>query len=191
MLRIRPLFRYRILFTAMSVALAACSQTPHKAEPAKPATAAVASNPFFAASTLQYQAPPFDRIKDSDYQPAIEEGIKQHLVEIDKIATQTATPTFDNTIVAMERSGALYTRVTHVFDAIAQSNTNDTLQKVQEDEAPKRAAHDDEIFLNGKLFAHVKAIYDARASLDAESKFLTERYYLKFVRAGASTQRGR
>ena len=181
------MLRIRSLFLAMTVVLAACAQAPQKAEPAKPAATAVsvAINPFFSASTLQYQAPPFDKITDADYQPAIEEGIKQHLAEAEKIANQTAAPSFDNTIVALEGAGALYVRVTKVFDAIAQANTNDTLQKIQEEEAPKRAAHDDAIYLNAKLFARVKAIYDQRVQLDADSSYLTQRYYLKFVRAGA------
>ena len=183
MLRIRP------LFFAMSIVLAACAQAPQKAEPPK-ATAAqapIAANPFFAASTLQYQAPRFDKIKDSDFEPAIDEGVKQQLAEIGKIAEQTAAPTFDNTIVAMERSGALLTRAGKVFYGLAQANTNDTLQKIQEDVAPKIAAHQDAIFLNPKLFARVKTLNAQRDTLglDPESKYLVERYYRNFVRAGA------
>ena len=182
------MLRIRSLFLAMTVVLAACAQAPQKAEPAKAAkttAAAAVVNPLFTASTLQYQAPPFDRIKDGDYQPAIEEGITQHLAEIDKIANDADAPTFDNTIVAMERAGSLYIRATKIFDAVTQANTNDTLQKVQAEEAPRRAAHDDAIYLNAQLFARVKSIYEHRDSLDAPSKFLTERYYQKFVRAGA------
>ncbi len=148
---------------------------------------APASNPFFTESTLPFHAPPFDKINDSDYAPAIEEGMKNQLVEIEKIANDPAAPTFSNTFEAMERSGALLTRVTKVFFNLTQSNTNDTLQKIKSDEAPKLAAHSDAIFLNAKLFARVKSVYDQRNSLklDAESKFLVERYYKTFVRAGA------
>src|SRR5581483_10071125 len=185
------MFRSRPLILAMSIALTACSTSaPHKTEtpPAAPPTAAAqpaAVNPFLQPSPLQYQAPPFDKIKDTDYQPAIEEGMKQQLAEVEAIANRTEPPTFDNTIVAMERSGALLTRVSKVFNAVVQANTNDALQKVQEEEAPKLAAHQDAIYLNPKLFARIKALYDGRDRLDAESKYLTERYYRNFVRAGA------
>jgi peptidyl-dipeptidase Dcp len=150
-------------------------------------SAGAQTNPFLTPSALQYQAPPFDKIKDTDYQPAIEEGMKRQIAEIDAIANNPDPPTFDNTIVAMERSGDLLTRVGKVFFNLTQSNTNDTLQKVESEEAPKLAAHQDTIFLNSKLFARVKAIYDQRDALgfDAESKYLVERYYRNFIRAGA------
>ena len=182
MLRLRP------IVLAMSIALAACAQTPHKSnEPAKAGEAAKAVNPFFAQSTLPFQAPPFDKIHDSDYAPAFDEGMKEQLAEVDKIANQADAPNFDNTIVALERTGATLTRVSKVFFALAQANTNDTLQKIQEDYAPKLAAHQDAIFLNAKLYARVKKLYDDRASLglDAESSRLLDRYHLAFVRAGA------
>ncbi|MFT3790742.1 MAG: peptidyl-dipeptidase Dcp [Rudaea sp.] len=172
----------------MSITLAACAQTPHKTtEPAKAAEAAKAVNPFFAASALQYQAPPFDKIHDADYAPAFDEGMKQQLAEVDSIANQADAPTFDNTIVALERTGAVLTRVSKVFFALAQANTDDEIQKIQEDYAPKLAAHQDAIFLNAKLYARVKKLYAERASLglDAESARLLDRYHLAFVRAGA------
>jgi len=144
-------------------------------------------NPFFTKSNLQFQAPPFDKIKDADYQPALEEGMRRHIAEIEKIANNPAPPTFANTIEAMERSGSMLTRVAKVFFAMTAANTNDTIQKTQSEEAPKLAAHNDAIYLNPKLFARVKAIYDARetSGLDAEAKHLVERYYRNFVRAGA------
>ena len=146
-----------------------------------------AANPFFTASALPFQAPPFDRIKDADYQPAIEEGMKRQRAEVDAIANGPAAPTFANTIEAMERSGALLTRVSKVFFNLTQSTTNDTLQKVETEEAPKLAAHQDAIFMDAKLFARVKALYERRASLGLgpEAAFLVERYYRNFVRAGA------
>jgi peptidyl-dipeptidase Dcp len=146
------------------------------------------SNPFYAASTLPFQAPPFDRIHDADYQPAIEAGIAQQRAEVEAIANNTAAPTFDNTIVALERTGELLTRVTLVFDAICQANTNATLQKVQEIEAPKRAALQDAIFLNTKLFARVSKLYAERSSmkLDPEATRLLEYDYQQFVKAGAN-----
>jgi peptidyl-dipeptidase Dcp len=144
-------------------------------------------NPFFKKSTLPYQAPPFDKIKDSDYQPAIEAGMKEELAEIEKIANSPDAPTFENTIVPMEKAGALLRRVSPVFSGIAQSNTNPRLQKTQTELAPKQAAHRDAINLNPKLFARIKAIYEARnkSRLTAEQKYITERYYKSFVRAGA------
>lgn len=148
---------------------------------------APAVNPFFAESTLPYHAPPFDKINDSDYAPAIEEGMKKQLAEVETIANNLEAPTFANTFEAMERSGALLTRVTKVFFNLTTANTSDTLQKIKADEAPRLAAHADAIFLNAKLFARVKALYDKREALklDPESRYLVERYYKTFVRAGA------
>src|SRR6478672_1005041 len=150
-------------------------------------SAAAAANPFFSESTLPFHAPPFDKIKDSDYAPAIEEGMKNQLAEIDAIANNPAAPTFANTLEAMERSGALLTRVTKVFFNLTTANTSDMLQKIKADEVPKLAAHSDSIYLNAKLFARVKALYDQRDSLklDPESRYLVERYFKTFVRAGA------
>jgi peptidyl-dipeptidase Dcp len=146
-----------------------------------------ASNPFSEPSTLMFHAPRFDRIKDSDYKPALEDGMKEQIAEIEKIANNKETATFANTIEAMEHSGALLTRVAKVFFNLVQSNTNDTFDKVEAEEAPKLAAHQDSIYLNPKLFARVKALYDTRDGLhlDRESKYLVERYYKNFVRAGA------
>src|SRR5918911_1021218 len=96
-------------------------------------------NPFFHASTLPYQAPPFDIIRVADYQPALEEGMKQQLAEMQQIANDPAAPTFENTILPMERSGALLTRAAKVFFALTQANTDSTLQEVQKEEAPRLA----------------------------------------------------
>ena len=190
--------RLRSIVIAMSISLAACSQAPNSSAPASSASApaassttasaqALASNPFFTASTLPYQAPPFDKIKDADYQPAIEEGMKQQMAEVDKIANNPDAPTFDNTYVALEKSGELLNRVMIVFNGVAAANTNDTLQKVQEDEAPKLAAHQDAITLNDKLFQRIQAVYDQRDSLklDPESMRLIEVVHRNFVMGGA------
>lgn len=144
-------------------------------------------NPFAEPSTLPYGAPPFDRIRDTDYQPAIEEGMRRHLAEVAAIATQVAAPTFDNTIAALERSGDLLTRVLKTFYGVTGANTNDVLQAVQVEVAPLLAAHSDAIYLDDDLFARIRAIYDARMSLelDAEQCHLIERYHIDFVRAGA------
>jgi peptidyl-dipeptidase Dcp len=146
------------------------------------------SNPFYASSTLPFQAPPFDKIKDEDYQPALEAGMAQQKAEIEAIANNPETPTFDNTIVAMEKTGKLLDRVTAAFFGVTGANTNDTLQKVKAIEAPKFAAHEDFVYLNAKLFARIKAIYQQRASLklDPESLRLVEYDYDKFVHAGAN-----
>ena len=146
------------------------------------------ANPFFAPSTLPFQAPPFDKIKDEDFQPAIEAGMAQEEVEIEAIANNPDAPTFDNTIVALEKSGQLLERVEAVFGGVTGANTNPTLQKVKTVEAPKLAAHQDFIHLNSKLFARIAAIYKERATLklDAESLRLVEKTYDRFVHAGAN-----
>jgi peptidyl-dipeptidase Dcp len=145
-------------------------------------------NPFCAPSTLPFEAPPFDKIKDSDYQPAIDAGIAAQLKEVEAIANDPAPPTFENTLVALEKTGQLLNRVTNVFGAVASANTNDTLQKVLEYEAPRQAALSDAIFLNPKLFARVKSVYDQRDSLhlDAESLKLLDYYYKLFIHSGAN-----
>jgi peptidyl-dipeptidase Dcp len=146
------------------------------------------SNPFYAASTLPFGAPPFDKIKDGDYQPAIEAGMAQQLAEIDKIATNPAAPTFENTLVAMERSGRLLARASAAFNGVSQANTNPVLQRVKTALAPQIAAHMDAIRLNKMLFARIAAIYAKRASLklDTESLRLVERQYAEFVHSGAN-----
>jgi peptidyl-dipeptidase Dcp len=143
------------------------------------------ANPLLQASTLPYEAPPFDRIHDGDYEPAIEEGMKQQLAEVATITAQSDAPSFDNTIVAMERSGRLLARASRAFHAMTGANTNDTLQAVEKRVAPKLAAHDDAIYLDAKLWERVRAVYDHRDTLDADAKYLTERYRRDFVRAGA------
>ena len=145
-------------------------------------------NPFYAASTLPFHAPPFDKIKDSDYQPAIDAGMAEQLKEVEAIANNPAPPTFENTLVAHEKSGRLLDRVTNVFNGVTAANTDEALQKVQEYEAPRQAALQDAIYLNSKLFARVKAIYDRRESLhlDPESLKLLDYTYKKFIHSGAN-----
>ena len=145
------------------------------------------SNPFYAPSTLPFQAPPFDKIKEEDFQPAIEAGMAQQQGEIQAIANNPDAPTLKNTIVAIEETGRLLDRVMAAFDALTGANTNPTLQKIKTTEAPKLAAHEDFIYLNTKLFARIAAIYQERSSLklDPESLRLVERYYDRFVQAGA------
>jgi peptidyl-dipeptidase Dcp len=143
-----------IAFLAAGAALL-CAGPASAAAPAS----ASAENPFFSPSPLQYQTPPFDRIQDSDYGPALEEGMKQQIAEIDAIANDPAPPTFENTLVAMEKSGQVLNRVAKVFFNLTQSNIDDAMKKVRAEEAPKLAAHQDAIFLNPKLWARVKTLW--------------------------------
>jgi peptidyl-dipeptidase Dcp len=145
------------------------------------------ANPFYKASALPFQAPAFDKIQNSDFKPAMEEGMKEQLGEIEKIANNPDSPTFENTFVPLEKSGQLLTRVTNVFYLLTGANTNPDLQKLQEEEAPKLAAHQDAIYLNSKLFQRVETLYNKRESLnlDPESLHLVEYYYQQFVLAGA------
>src|SRR6185437_12100634 len=131
-------------------------------------------------------APPFDKIKDSDYRPAIDAGMAQQLKEVDALANDSAPPTFENTVVALEKTGQLLNRVMQVFNCVTAANTNDELQKVQEYEAPRLSAVQDAIYLNTKLFARLKTIYEMRHSLglDPESLRLIEYDYQQFVKAG-------
>ena len=176
---------------AASLALAACApavQQPAATTPSTSVASLPASNPFAAPSTLPYQTPDFSRIHNSDYEPAFDAGMAQQIAEIDVIANNAAAPTFDNTIIELEKSGALLTRVSKVFNALTGANTNDSLQHIQEVEAPKLASHSDAIFLNDKLYQRVKSLYDKRDALgyDGDQKALVEYYYKNFVRAGAN-----
>ena len=146
------------------------------------------ANPFYSPSTLPFQAPPFDKIKDADYQPAIEAGMAEQRKEMQGIADNPQAPTFENTLIPMEKSGQLLQRVTAVFFFVSAADTNPTLQKVRAAVAPQLAAHSDAIRLNDKLFQRVKAIYNQRQSLklDPESLRLVEVEYDKFILAGAN-----
>jgi len=145
-------------------------------------------NPLLSQSTLPYGAPDFTVIKDEHFQPAIEAGMKEHLTEIEAIANNPEEPTFENTLVAMEKSGQSLSRASGVFGLLAGANTNPEIQRIEEEEAPKLAAHSDAIFMNDKLFQRVKTIYEKRESLnlDPESLKLTEYYYQKFELKGAT-----
>jgi peptidyl-dipeptidase Dcp len=144
-------------------------------------------NPLLAESTLPFHFPRFDLIRDDDFAPAYELGMAAELKEVEAIAVNPAAPTFDNTVVALERAGRLLDRVDRVFSNLAGANTNPTLQGIERDMAPRLAAQQDAIRLNGALFARIQGIYEQRAQLglDAESVRLIERYYQDFVRAGA------
>jgi peptidyl-dipeptidase Dcp len=146
-----------------------------------------AQNPLLTESSLPYHVPPFDKIKDEDFVPAIEQGMREQLKEVEAVAGNSEKPTFDNTIVALERTGRLLDRAQRTFSNLNACNTNPAMQKIDKEMSPKLAAHRDEIFLNPKLFARVQQLYDDRnkLGLDPESAYLLERYYKDFVRAGA------
>ena len=147
----------------------------------------LSDNPLLQASTLPFQAPHFDRIKDTHFRPAIIEGMRRQLEEVKAIATNSEAPTFANTIEAMERSGRDLARASAVFYNLTSSHTNDSLQAIKSDLAPKLAAHGDAIALDPALFVRIKALYEQRASLglDPVQERLLDRYYTRFVRAGA------
>src|SRR5919198_5846810 len=119
-------------------------------------------NPLLTPSRLPFQAPPFDHIRDADFLPAFDAGMKEQREEVRRIADNSSPATFDNTLVALERSGQTLTRVQLVFNALTSANTNDTLQKLQEEIAPKLSAHQDDISLNPKLFQRIASLYDRR-----------------------------
>lgn len=168
------------LALAAGLALPSLGAAADKAAPA-------ATNPFFEPSTLPYQLPPFDRITDADYLPAFEKGMAEQRAEFDAIANNPEPPTFDNTIVAAERSGQVLLRVSNVFFNLVGANTNPEMEKVQSTVAPLLAAHADAITLDPKLYARIKTLHDQRdkLGLDAQQLRLLDRYHLDFVRAGA------
>jgi peptidyl-dipeptidase Dcp len=144
-------------------------------------------NPFSRPSALPYQLPPFDRIQTAGYRTAFEAGMNEQRAEVHKIAHNATPPDFQNTIVALERSGQMLARVSSVFFNLNASNTNPQMQKIDSEIAPKLQAHEDAIFLDPALYARVDAVYRRRESLklDGESLQLLERYHIEFVRAGA------
>lgn len=181
------------LLTALTIclALSACGKQD---EPAKATTTAVVAeadpmsgNPFAQPSTLYLQTPAFDTIKDEHFAPAFDAGMAEQLVEIAAIAANSEPPSFENTIAAMERSGQILNRVIKVFFNLTESNTNETIDKIQADYAAKLAAHGDAITLNAPLFARVKTLYDSRATLglNGEQLRVLEQYYRNFARNGA------
>ena len=147
----------------------------------------MADNPFAQPSTLPFQLPPFDRIRDDDYLPAFEAGMREQLREVHAIAHNPAAPTFANTIVALERSGQLLDRVETTFSNLNACNTDPHMQQIDTEMAPRLTAQHDAIFLDPALWARVDALYEKRASLhlDPESLQLLTRYHTLFVRAGA------
>lgn len=185
--------RKTILASAISAVLAlqgctndqAMQNTAAATENPAAATMLSKTNPFYSVSTLDYYTPDFDKIKIEDYVPAFEAGIKQHSAEIQALANNPAAPTFDNTIVAFEKTGKLLDRVATVFFNLSGLVSNDDYQRIEAEMAPKLSEHSDNVYLNNKLFKRVEAIYNQRQSLQGEDKRLIEVYYKNFIRAGA------
>lgn len=150
-------------------------------------TLSAAENPLLAGSDLQFGYPRFDRIRNEHYRPAYAQGMADHLREVDAIANQAEAPTFDNTIAALERSGQLLASVSRIFDGINTTDTNPEMEAIEQEMAPKLAAHADTILLNPRLFTRIAALYERRSELklDPESLYALERYHNDFVRAGA------
>ncbi|MHA1042242.1 peptidyl-dipeptidase Dcp [Enterobacter ludwigii] len=144
-----------------------------------------ATNPFFESSLLPYQAPRFDEINDGHYRPAFDEAIRQKRAEIDAIVAQTAAPDFNNTVLALEKSGAMLSRVSSVFFAMTSAHTNDDLQALEEQISTELAALANDIWLNDTLFSRVESVWQDCAALDTESRRLAEETYQHFVLAGA------
>lgn len=196
--------KYKVLIPALglSAVLGACSQEPtspsepdNAAEQAVPANPQVTStsdqesmtNPLFSESTLPYGLPAFDQIRDEHFAPALERGMALEMAEIDAIINNEETANFENTIIALERSGEDLRRVQRVFGNITGTHTNPTLQAIQREFSPRLAAHNDAISLNPDLFERINHVYQQRSELglDPESQRLLERYHTNFVRAGA------
>ena len=172
----------RLLAAAVLAALAAagCGGNANESD-------MTTDNPFLSESALPYRLPPFDRIEDAHYRPAFEQGMEEHLAEVEALAGSSDAPTFENTIVALERSGRLLDRVARTFFSLASADTNDEINAIRAEMAPKLAAHGDAILLNADLFRRVEAVHEARneSDLSPEEIRLVERHLRDFARAGA------
>ena len=148
-------------------------------------TNSLQDNPLLTESTLDYQAPDFSKIRPEHFVPAIKEGIRLQLAEIDSITSNTATPTFENTVLAYEKSGRVLDRATSILSGLVGADGTEELQKIDEETTPLLSDHQDALLLNEKLFARIKAVYEARQSLQGEDLRLTELLYEQFVHEGA------
>ena len=167
-----------LLFSALTGAVSMHSQDKNK----------TIMNPFFETYTTPYQVPPFDLIKNEHFKPAILEGIKKQEAEINSIVSNKEKPTFDNTVLAMENSGKLLARVSTVFYNLNSANTNEEIQAIAKELAPKLSAHNDNIYLNDALFKRVKVVWDNQKNfkLNKEQAKILENLYKSFVRSGAN-----
>ena len=171
----------------LAVVLAALTLACGPKEPQPPVTDPNA-NPFFTEWTAPFGTPPFDQIKPAHYKPAYEKGMADQKAEVAAVAGSAEPPTFANTIEALERSGRLLSRVNNVFNLYTNNHTSDELQAIEQEIAPVLSKHDDDIVLDAKLFARVKAVFDQRATLglNPEQLRLLEKTYKSFVRSGAA-----
>ena len=184
--------RTTLLATAISAALAltACSpsvttDSASKTDATQTMAVKQTMNVLLEKSPLDFQAPQFDKIQMSDYEPAFKQGMEEQAAEITAIANNPEPATFDNTLVAMEKTGRLLHRVSNVFFSLSGVISNDEYQRIEAELAPKLAAHSDNIYLNKPLFSRVETIYANKAELNAEDQRLVDYYYSEFVRAGA------
>ncbi|CEN35039.1 dipeptidyl carboxypeptidase II [Capnocytophaga cynodegmi] len=168
--------------TALVLALVSCNEN----QSVKNDT--MEENPLLIESTLEYFAPDFSKIKDEHFRPALLKGMELQAERVKAIAENKEAPTFENTIVALEKSGEEFSRARRVFGALASAHTNDTIKNIQKELSPKFAAHSDAIYLNDNLFKRIKELYEKRENLnlDAESKKLLEHYYENFIISGAN-----
>lgn len=174
---------YYLTSAALALALVSCNDPKNAKE-----NDVMEENPLLIESTLEYSAPDFSKIKDEHFRPALLKGMELQTEKINAITATTEAPTFENTVIALEKSGEEFGRVRSVFYALASAHTNDTIKAIQRDLSAKFAAHSDAIYLNDKLFSRIKELYQKRETLglDAESKKLLEHYYENFVIAGAN-----
>jgi peptidyl-dipeptidase Dcp len=172
-----------LILTVSGLLFAACSKTSEE-----PTETATADNPFFAEYDTPFQVPPFDKIKSEHFIPAYEKGMDQEKADIEKLVSNPDAPTFENTIVALDRAGKLLSKVSIVFGGLNSANTNDDIKAIDKEMAPRLAAHRDEINMNKKLFARIKALYEQRNNLNLndEQMFLLENLYKRYVRRGAN-----
>jgi peptidyl-dipeptidase Dcp len=157
-------------------------------QPSVPQSAKMTQNPFLAAYTTPHQTAPFDKVKNSDYLPALTDGLTQGRKEVAAIVDNPAKPTFENTIVALEKSGDLLSKVTSVLFNLNSAETTPELQKIVKEASPLLSEYGNDITLNEKLFARIKSVYEGRGSLklDAEQAMLLEKAYKRFARNGAN-----
>ncbi|HAW58072.1 MAG TPA: peptidase M3, partial [Bacteroidales bacterium] len=167
---------FLIMICAVMLTFAACKTDKQR------------TNPLLVKWNTPFEVPPFDQIDTSDYFPAMMEGIGQHEKEIKAIAENEASPTFDNTILAFDTSGKLLTRITNVFFNLLEANTNDQMQKIAEKISPVLSTHQDNIYMNRKLFERIKSVYEQskQLGLDDQQIRVCEKYYNDFVRSGAA-----
>jgi peptidyl-dipeptidase Dcp len=174
---------------AVAGLVAACSANNPATAPAEAEAAGgeLADNPLLAANELPYGLPPFDRIEDEHFAPALEQVMRAHRAEVERIARQQEAPTVENTLVALERAGVELDRLRAAFWARAATDATEALEATRRDMAPRLSAHDDAIMLDAELFARIELLHDGREELevDAETRRLIERYHEDFVRAGA------